>query len=125
MPSEGFGRMNGSAGFAASLVRVTTVSLVFVTVTPSSRNDGLPAMALHALEREDDVVGRHRRAVGERVLSVEGEGEGLVVGRLFVGREARDRLRDVAAVEGEQRLVERVVDDRSGQLERASPGRRS
>jgi hypothetical protein len=36
--------MNGRAGFDVALVSVTVLSSTFATVTPSSRNDGLPAM---------------------------------------------------------------------------------
>ncbi|OIQ72484.1 hypothetical protein GALL_458880 [mine drainage metagenome] len=42
MPSDGFGRIKGSAGFGVALARVIVVSFTFVTVTPSSRKEGLP-----------------------------------------------------------------------------------
>jgi len=40
--SAGLGRMNGRAGFGVALVRTTVLASFFATVTPSSRNDGLP-----------------------------------------------------------------------------------
>src|SRR5882757_3605240 len=46
MPSAGLGRMNGSAGFAFLDTSVTVEASVLVTVTPSSRNDGLPLSAM-------------------------------------------------------------------------------
>ena len=42
MPSDGFARIAGRAGFAVAVVSVSVESSTLATVTPSSRNDGLP-----------------------------------------------------------------------------------
>ena len=70
-------------------------------------------------EREDDVGGRHRRAVGEPDVAPQIERVRPRVPRRPVapGRE-QDRARDVAAPEGQERVVDAAVDDRRGRLER-------
>ena len=70
-------------------------------------------------EREDDVRRGHGRPVGEADVTPEVEGVRLRVrGGPVAPRCEQDRLRDVAAPEGQQRVVDAAVHDRRGRLER-------
>src|SRR5215469_13254849 len=52
MPSAGFGTMNGMAGFGSFDVSTTVDGSGAVTVTPSSRKDGLPWMLISRLNEK-------------------------------------------------------------------------
>src|SRR5712691_6043893 len=52
MPRAGLGMMNGIAGFGSLDVRTTVDASGADTVTPSSKNDGLPLMLIRRLKEK-------------------------------------------------------------------------
>ena len=88
-----------------------------VTVSPASRNDGLPFKLISRLSDQTTSAEVTGRAVGELGLRVEVEDElSSAVERLERRGQVGHDVLEVAAVEGQQGVVERVADEVSRRL---------
>ena len=92
MPVDGLARIDGSCG-AGVLDSITTVYVSFAdTLNPERSERRIALQVDEPPEREDDVGGRQRRAVGEVDVPPQPERERLCV-RARPGRdEQRDRV---------------------------------
>ena len=122
---DGFARIAVSCVAGVADFMTTVYFPCAETLMPASRKAGLPFMLMSRLSEKTTSADVSGAPFGEVDVRLELERERLrAVRGLPRLHEQRDRVREVALVVGEERVVDRAIDDRRGRVECALRVRR-